>query len=202
MLMYKLTTHENTTQGGMKWEIGKTNVATGVGNDMCTDQLLHCYSDPYLAIVFCHIHLKIDSPKLYLIECSEIVATNGLKYGCKEQTPIRELVLPVLTKNQYLAFGIKCALAVNFGEKFVTWANGWLDGSDRSNFAATNFAFSPHNTDIVAKSAGCAAAAVFFGTLSYMRNTYAAEAAHYSVRADSSIDLKGIIGWVLENIKD
>lgn len=44
--MYKLTTQEYTTYGGMLWKIGKTNKALGKGTQMCTNQVLHCYASP------------------------------------------------------------------------------------------------------------------------------------------------------------
>src|ERR1700744_1180998 len=98
--MYKLTTQDCKTFGGMTWAIGKTNKATGRGVALCTSDLLHCYKHPMLAVLLNPIHAGFENPRLFEIECSRILATDGLKHGCKEQTPIKELVLPVLTDEQ------------------------------------------------------------------------------------------------------
>lgn len=126
--MYKLVSQDMTSHNGMKWEIGKTNVALGKGNNMCTNQVLHCYKTPEQAALFNPIHACISNPILLEIECSNIVANDGLKYACKEQTPITFCNLPTFTTNQRAAFAIKCALLVYKAAPFVLWATNWLNG--------------------------------------------------------------------------
>ena len=48
----------------------------------------------------------------------------------------KSLVCPCDNINQKIAFGILCALEVYKDEKFRTWADSWLSGSDRSYDAA------------------------------------------------------------------
>ena len=135
MKMYKLVelvdkkwkTHNNT-----KWSIGQTNRATGEGKKLCSPDLLHCYKSPIQAILFNPIHASIRNPILLEIECSEILVDDGLKYGCKEQTPLKELPLPKVTLEQKVTFAIYCTLEVYSEETFVVWANNWLSGKDRS----------------------------------------------------------------------
>ena len=136
MKMYKLVTQDYTTRGGMKWQIGVTNRATAEGNEMCTDQVLHCYADPYLAVLFNPRHANIKNPRMLEIECSNIVATDGLKHACKEQTPTAEIELPQLTTRQKVLFAIKCSLSVYKTEDFVTWAENYISGADISVRAA------------------------------------------------------------------
>lgn len=136
IIMYKLVTQELTSYGGMKWEIGKTKRAMGGGNSLCSEDLLHCYSDPRLAVLFNPIHANYVNPRLLEIECSGIVAQDGLKFGCKEQTPIRELPLPKITLEQKVHFAIRCALGVYKERGFVKWAENWISGTDRTAEAA------------------------------------------------------------------
>lgn len=135
--MFKLVTQRWTTYNyTMKWDIGVTNKANGEGIEMCSDQVLHCYADPRLAILFNSAHANITSPRLLEIECSDIVATDGMKHACKEQTPIREIDLPYISLIQRQAFAILCALEVEDDPAFVVWANNWLSGKDRSGATA------------------------------------------------------------------
>lgn len=155
--MFKLVSQDLTTHGGMKWAIGKTNRAIKAGKEMCTNQVLHCYSDPNLAVLFNPIHANISNPILFEIECSTIVASDGLKHACKAQTPIRQLELPVFTTNQRVAFAIKCALLVFEDSAFVSWANAWLDGTNRSDAAARVAARAADAAEAAARAAARAA---------------------------------------------
>lgn len=47
-----------------------------------------------------------------------------------------EIPLPVVTVTQRVAYAILCALEVPHTPKFHTWAEGWLNGTDRSSSAA------------------------------------------------------------------
>ncbi len=173
IIMYKLVTQQMTTQNDTKWAIGVTNKAKLSGNKMCSGAVLHCYSDPLLAALFNPIHADIENPVLLKIECSEIINSDGLKHACKEQTPLEIVTLPVISINQYVAFGIKCALKVCKDSKFIFWANKWLSGEDRSANAAYAAAYAAAN---------------------------AAAYAAANAAANAVIDFKAIIEWVLNNI--
>lgn len=137
MIAYKLLSQEMTSNGGvMKWELNKINKATGPGNKMCTDGVLHCYSHPMLAVLFNSIHANIENPRLFEIECGEIVANDGLKQGSKYQTPTKELIIPSLTGENRVEFSIRCALGVCSSKTFQRWAYNWLSGQDRSPYSA------------------------------------------------------------------
>ena len=137
MIKYKLVTQDWKSYGGMEWAIGKTNKALKSGNEMCTNQVLHCYSHPLIA-AFCNpIHADIINPILLEIEVDKIVATDGLKCASKEQTPIREIPFPTMTTTQRVAAAI---LLVEKGSAgWEMWASNWLSGKDRS-YAAANAA--------------------------------------------------------------
>ena len=136
MKMYKLVDKKWETRDNTKWSIGQTNRVTGEGKELCSPDLLHCYKSPVQAVLFNPIHANIPDPILLEIECSEILADDGLKYGCKEQTPLKEISLPDINLEQRVTFAIYCALEVCSEETFVIWANNWLSGKDRSCEAA------------------------------------------------------------------
>lgn len=165
--MYKLLSQDMKSHGGMRWEIGKTNKATGIGVELCTDQLLHCYSDPWLAVILNPIHANIVNPRLFRISCSEIVATDGLKHGCKEQTLGSEIPLPTLSRGVVTAFGIKCALMVCKDAAFGEWARRWISNEDRSRAAA----------------AACAAACADRASADPRASAYADRSAAYAAHA-------------------
>jgi hypothetical protein len=154
-IMYKLVTQNFTTMNNTVWEIGVTNKATGSGNKMCTDGVLHCYKTPEQAALFNPIHANIKNPILMKIECSTILDTDGLKYCSKEQTPLEILELPKFTLEQRIAFGIKCALFVCKDPSFIKWATAWLDGTDRTKESAYAAAHDAAYTDA---TAACGAA--------------------------------------------
>ena len=90
----------------------------------------------------------------------------------------------------YLEFrvtlAIKLALQVHTEPSFVKWANGWLDGSDRT--AAT--AYSASTTDYAA-----ATAAADYAAVNYAAASFAAAAS-----ADSSIRNSMKLGAKLESV--
>ena len=164
---YKLLSQNMQSYGGTGWEIGVPVVVTVPGNTLCTNQLLHCYSDLELAVIFNPIHANIRNPRLFEIKTSEILADDGLKQGCKEQVLVEELPLPVISTDIKIAFAILCALEVWQDETFVNWAYKWLNKEDRSETAA------------YAAYAAADAADV----------AYAAYAAAYAAAADAAADV-------------
>ena len=134
--MYKLVTQDFTTHGNTKWILGVTVTAKGMGKEMCSDAVLHCYNNKYLAVIFNPLHANISNPHLIEIDCSPIITTDGLKYACKSQTMIKEIKLPAITTLQKVEFAIRCAMLVHTEKEFTTWANNWLSGKDRTGSAA------------------------------------------------------------------
>ena len=184
-IMYKLVNEDMTSRGGMKWEIGKKNTASGPGTKLCTSGVLHCYSDPNLAVLFAPLHLDVDKPlRLLEIKTTKVLDSDGLKYATKSQTPTKEITLPVFTKEQRVAFALKCALLVFKESWFVTFAEKWLSGEDRSESAARSAVWSAARS---AESAARSAA------------RSAAESAARSA-AESADHFASIAQWCLDNI--
>lgn len=136
MKLYKLVSQRMTSYGGMRWQIGEANEATGEGTELCTDGVLHAYRHPALAVLMNPIHADIARPVLLEIDASEVVADDGTKVGTKRQTPVRVLPLPAITMKQRVEFAIRCALAVTDSPSFRAWAERWLSGEGRSAEAA------------------------------------------------------------------
>lgn len=135
MKAYKLTDPSGKTYEDMLWEIGKTNVAKGKGSRLCTDAVLHAYRSPLLAAFFNPIHVGFESPRLFEISCSQVIADDGTKIGTKQQTPVCELPVPHISTNQRVCAAI-LIVRPRASMAFNDWAENWLDGSDRSVAAA------------------------------------------------------------------
>ncbi len=173
VIMYKLVKQNYTTHSNTKWEIGVKVIANGIGDTMGTNAVIHCYSNPYLAILFNPIHANICNPRLIKVSCSKIIANDGLKQGCKEQTMIEEIPLPVLSTLQKVEFAIRCAMLYYKEKEYVLWATSWLNGKDRSKSAAEYAAWSAVDA---ARSAGYAAEYAAWSAVEYAAG-YAVDAA-------------------------
>ena len=136
MKVYKLTNEDDQTYGDTQWGRGITNTAKVAGNRLCSEQVIHCYRDPLLAVLFNPLHANIPKPHLWEAEADEIVADDGQKLGAKTLTTLRRIRIPRIRRTQYIAFAILCALEVNHDKDFVKWAEGWLSSKDRTRTAA------------------------------------------------------------------
>jgi len=145
MKFYKLLTQDMTSYNKTKWELNKTITVTKEGTEMCTDQVLHCYNHPLLAILFNPIHANISNPRLFEINVDEIVNTDGLKYASKGQTLIKELTIPEISLEQRIEFGIRVAKLVFKDTNWNTWADNWLDKSDRTKESASAAAYAAYH---------------------------------------------------------
>jgi len=139
--LYKLTDSDGYTQRKdtrpCLWGAGVSHSALGTGTKLCSEDVIHAYVDPLLAVLLNPIHANFPSTmRLWRAE-GEVVATDGqLKVGVKTLTVIEEIPIPHITTEQRVKFGILCALEVYKEPTFVKWANSWLDGTDRAAEAA------------------------------------------------------------------
>jgi hypothetical protein len=133
---YKLLSKEMTSHNDTKWELNVPISIEKPGKEMCTDQVLHCYNHPLLAVFLKPIHTNIKEPCLFEIVVDEIVNSDGLKFASKSQTLINEIPLPEISTEQRIAISIKIAKTVYKDEKWNEWADKWLSGEDRSSAAA------------------------------------------------------------------
>jgi len=109
MKAWKLTTQDNTTHNGFRWEVGRAAMSLGTG-ELCGPGWLHFYQHPLLAVLLNPIHANIQTPKLWeAVAEGEFKYDRGLKAGCTKLTLIREVPLPVVTTKQRVAFAKGCA---------------------------------------------------------------------------------------------
>ena len=126
------------TYNGFQWTLGVWETASGNSDHaLCSDSWLHCYDHPLIAVLHNPIHADIDNPRLFEVETAgDTKNDRGLKRGFKKMRLVREVLLPVITQEQYITYGILCAKSVCTESKFIAWANCWLSGKDRSQAAA------------------------------------------------------------------
>ena len=168
---YKLTDQDTQTHDSTQWKVGEWKETSGEGQ-LCTKGWLHCYCNPLLAVLHNPIHANILTPQLWRVEVSGKCLRDGdLKEGWTRMRLIEIIKLPRPTREQKIAYSILCALEVSEKIKFITWANRWLDGTDRSYSTACDIAYATYAADTTATYA--AADAIAYAA-------YAADAAAYA----------------------
>lgn len=159
--LYKLTTQDNLTRKGESnetlWGPGVTHTAKLKGNALCSGAFIHAYTSPRLAILLNPIHANIHNPKLW--ECEGVIIKNNiggnrsdltrnnqaLNVGCYSLTTIKELPVEELSSEQRIKFAILCAKSSCTDKIWNLWAGKWLEGSDRSAYAASRAAYAAIN---------------------------------------------------------
>jgi hypothetical protein len=136
MKLYKLTDNNNKTRpmydNAMTWGENVTNKTRGPYNRLCTQDVIHAYEDPRVAVIMMPVHVCFDRPKLWEAE-GDVVARDGqLKVGVKSLTTIKEIPLPKITDEQKIRIAIFCVLEGSTDDIFIQWANKWLSGEDRT----------------------------------------------------------------------
>jgi hypothetical protein len=115
--MYVIT-NENMNNDGL-WEIGIKRSG-------------FAYASPELAVLVQLAYERFEHFRIFeaLGEMNHPIRSNG------KFTLLRETYVPEFSTNQRIWFAIQCALAVCDDPVFVSWANAWIDGTDRSVEAA------------------------------------------------------------------
>jgi hypothetical protein len=171
MNLYKITDEDGRTRVNTQWGENITHRAKEKGKTLCSNQVMHAYTDPYMAVFFNPIGGNYDDKTMLLWEAKgRVIAKAVDKVGCKQLTTIRQVKKPIITTEQRVEIAIRCAVQVYKNTKFIKWANGWLSNKDRTVAAAG--------------AAGAAAVA-------------AAEAAWAAVEAAEKIDIITIIKEVV-----
>jgi len=140
MKKYKLINQDRTTRKGRSnetsWPIGEWREAVGTGG-LCSDGMLHCYDDPYLALFLNPIHASIADPIVCEVEVSGRGESDGqFKCGYKKMRVVRDINIKAPTPEQRVEFAIWCGLLCYDDPSFDTWATKWLTGVDRSALPA------------------------------------------------------------------
>jgi len=210
-MYYKLTDQDGCTRKGQTneclWGENVTHAATGDGTALCSSDLIHVYEHPLIAAFMNPVHADFKNPLLWECEISGESSKEGqLKSGFKVVTTIRRIDLPVISLEQRIRISIYCALRQYSDPAFVKWANGWLDGTDRS---AARAAWAAQAAWAAAEAAWAAQAAAWAAQAAARAAQAAAEAAWAAwaataaraATAEETFDLLTIIKNVVEDGK-
>lgn len=140
-MIVKLTDQDGYTRRGQTgealWIPGEWHEAKPGDGELCSDQWIHCYADPLLAVLHNPTHADIKSPRMWECEIDGAVKHDGLmKSGVKRLRVVRGIPVPVVTLDQRIAYAIYCAMSVYDNPDWLKWAEGWLSGEDRTAYAA------------------------------------------------------------------
>ena len=199
MKLYKLTDEHGNTRNNMHWEIGTVHEVSGVPM-LCSDTVIHAYTSPLLAVFMNPAQGAFSNPVAFEAE-GDVLVSGGTKVGVQKLTITGTCELPKVSQTQCVAFGILCALKVCIAPGFVSWANKWLSGENRSKEAAYDAAYTAAyaaNAAYTAANAAYAAAnaaahanyAAYAAAHAADYATYAAHAADYANYAEASIDFQ------------
>ena len=203
MIADKLTDAAGKTRAG---EVGETQWGPGVehtapGGRLCTDEVIHAYRDPLLAMFMDPVHGEYTKqPGWLLWRCDvDVCDDDGTKLGCTRVRTEEQIAPPQLTTNQRVRAAILLALEVASEPDFAHWARAWLDGSDRTHdaakAAAAAYAYAAAYAAVARAAAAYAAAraaraAAYADAAAHARAAaVAAAAADYAVRANKKLDI-------------
>jgi hypothetical protein len=181
MRFYKLTDENMQTYNNTQWVLNEwqSPASPDATANLCSKAWLHGYIDPVLAVLLNPLHANFDKPRLFEAEAEGEIKYDGqLKFGCQRMRIIKEIRLPKLTPEQRVKFAIFCALEVYQDSDFVTWANNWLNGSDRSAKSAKKAYYAASYAAYNATYAAYYAASWAYNAAS--NATYAADAAYHA----------------------
>jgi hypothetical protein len=193
--LYKLTDENGNTKNNMHWDIGTMHEVSGAPK-LCSSTVIHAYTSPLLAVFMNPAYGAFSNPLAFEAE-GEVLVSDGTKVGVQKLTIQRSCVeLPKVSQTQFVAFGILCALEVCISPSFVSWANKWLSGVDRSKaaaYAAYDAACAAAydaaaDAAVYAASAASAASAAYAAYDAYDAAADAARAAYaaYAAAADAA----------------
>jgi hypothetical protein len=200
----KLTNKNNKTRNDFQWGENVTHTATGSGKELCSDGFIHFYIDPLIAVIFNPIHANFENPNLWECETYGEEIHEPVKSGCKTLTTIKQIPLPEVTLTQKIAFAILCAKEIYKDENWNKWADGWLNGKDRSSTAAyaayaTAYAANYATADEAADAAIYAARdAAHSSKKANIAATTAAYAANYATRVGAKFNVVKIANEALK----
>jgi len=129
-MLYKLTYQDGTTRKGeeneTQWGRGVTHTAKGkktqgAGRALCSDQVIHAYRSPEIAVLANGLHADIASPLCWSAR-GRVVAEDGLKVGCRTLTTLEIVPLPVLARPQRVMIAHKTMTE----EKCAPWGPGGM----------------------------------------------------------------------------
>jgi len=137
-MLFKLTHQDGTTRKGedneTQWGGGVTHTAKGkphypppplhrLGRQMCTDEVIHAYRSPEIAVFANGLHAEIGNPLCWRAR-GRVLVEDGLKVGCKTLTTLEIVPLPVLTKQHKAKIALRTIDEEKLGDSkdSILWA--------------------------------------------------------------------------------
>jgi hypothetical protein len=207
MKCYKLTDKDMCTCNNTQWVLGewkKPSYLDATAN-LCSGAWLHGYIDPVLAVLFNPIHANFKNSRLFEAEAEGEIKYDGqLKFGCQRMRLIKEVALPEITSEQCVKFAIFCALEIYQDSDFVTWANNWLNGSDRSAESANAASEAAYAASDAAYAAWAANAASYAADAAWAASKaayYAANISYYAAYVASAASAATLVNPNINLIK-
>lgn len=140
-IVYKLTDPNLRTYNEFQWVLRQWAPPLD-GKFLCTSGVYHAYHTIELALLLSPIHvIYSDNFRLWEAEVrGRIIYDHGLKLGATEMRLIRELPFTPPTIEQRVLFALFCAKESCKEPEFVTFADNWISGKDRTEITARNTA--------------------------------------------------------------
>jgi hypothetical protein len=150
-------------------------------NNPCSDGVIHSYISPEVA-AFCNpIHGNYDNPRFWDAE-GDVTGCDGLKTWGPSLTTITEIPAVEITTEHRVEIAIRIALMTRREPGFISWAEKWLSGEDRTAGSAYAAARSvAESAAYAARSADSAYAAA--RSVAYAEARSVAESAAYAARS-------------------
>jgi len=210
MKLIKLTDKNGRTgpEKDMQWGEKTTNTVKIRGRTLCSKELIHAYTNAYLAILLNPICGDYDEKTMLAWEAKgRVVARDGIKVGCKSLTTIKQIAKPTLTTEQRVEIGIRCAMKIYSEASFIKWANNWLDNKDKTAWTAVcAYKAIVKDTDLaswacwVVWSAAWSAAGTRVDVAAWVAAWAAARAADAAIKAVGSATDKLDIVHIIESV--
>ena len=193
MKLYKITDKNDKTRAGYQnecqWGENVTHRAKGKGKNLCSEDFIHAYTDPLLAVFFNPLGGNYDEKTMLLWEAEGRISAKEVdKVGCRSLTTIKKIQKPEITTEQRVEIAIRLAVKVYKETSFIKWANSWLDTSDRTEAAAR-------------AAAGAAAWAAEAAARAAWAAARAAEAAEAAWAAEAAARALSVLDIIME-VKD
>jgi hypothetical protein len=139
MKLYKLTDENGRTHGGTQWGENVTHELPAIDNPKpCEAGLLHAYRTPYHAVMMAPEY-GYTNGILWEAE-GEPILDDGTRVGCFRLTTIRRIDKPDVPTEKLVEVVIRCSLLEYHDPAYVSWAESWLAGKDRSAASAASAA--------------------------------------------------------------
>jgi len=134
-MLYKLTYPDGTTRKGedneTQWGRGVKHTAKGKScwprRTMCTDQVIHAYRSPEIAVFANEFHAEIGNPLCWSAK-GRVLVEDGLKVGCRTLTTLETVPLPVLTREHGVRIALRTVTEEKLGSSTLPGGWAWLAG--------------------------------------------------------------------------